>query len=142
MGGVGRQEKDLDVAFLREVRGLLFVVDCAIIEYQPFLFLALFAVPLFLSHLVHFFPDSGEHLLDEVEELVFAVGAFNYPPVSQAVFRYDGYQRKSFAFGDGAVHSYLLVGPGPGFVTCHVKIESTLVQKVHFGSFAQNLGVS
>lgn len=141
LGRVRRQEENLHITGFSHIGSLLLIVYRTIIKYQPLLSHILLLVALLFSELVHLLLQSQEELLYEVEVFVFAVCAFDDSPVGQSVLGDDCNQGKSFAFGDWTVYSDFLVRPCPCFVTSHIKIKATFVQKVYFGLLHPNVFV-
>jgi len=95
-------------------------MDCTVVHYEPFLALIILAQTLLFCHIIHLLSYSGEQLSNEINEFVLSVCTFNDSPMGQTILSNNGYQRKSFAFVDRAVHSDLFVRPCPGFISGHV----------------------
>ena len=58
--------------------------------------------------------------MDEIEVLVLAIIAVNYAPVGEPVLADYRNQGKTLSLRYWAVHSYLLLGPGPSLLADHV----------------------
>lgn len=82
LGRIGGQIHHLYSPFLSKLHRLFFVVNGAVIHYQPFL------TVLVLFELIELF----KQLSNEVQILVLSVGSFDDPPVCEAFFSDDSYQ--------------------------------------------------
>ena len=111
---IGWQVHHVHIPFLSQLHRLFLVVDGAVVHNQPLLSVWV------LLQLIQLF----EKFFDEIKVLVLSVGTFDDAPVSESVFADDGNEGEALAFGNGAVDSNFLVGPGPSLFPGHVEVEA------------------